>query len=298
MDFVLGLPRTQRGHDSIFVVVDRFSKMTHFIPCKQTTDAMRVAQLFFQDIYHLHGLPASIVSDRDPRFLGHFWCTFWKKVNTNLKFSSAYHPQTDGQTEVVNCSLGNMLRCLIGDNIKSWDQKLCQAEFAHNHAVNRSIGFSPFQIVHATILSIYYHCQNIPKYMGNAIELVTSLRKVHETLHQHLESVNQRYKLEANKRRRNVELQEGDLVWVVLTKERFPAGTYNKLSARKIRPVPIIKKVHPNAYQVKLLDGVQTSDVFDIRHLIPYYEAEHEGTPIQGRISPTRENDSVRIFFR
>ena len=127
MDFIGGLPNSQ-GKNTILVVVDRLSKYAHFIALAHPYSALTIAQLFLDHIYKLHGLPKSIVSDRDPVFVSNFWRELFKLQGVKLKYSTAYHPQTDGQTELINCCLERYLQCMTGKKSKDWIKWLPLAE--------------------------------------------------------------------------------------------------------------------------------------------------------------------------
>jgi hypothetical protein len=148
MNFILGLPRTKRGRDSIFVVADHFSKMAHFIPCRKSDNASHVAELFFTEIVHLHGVPNTIILGRDAKFLSHFWRTLWFKLGTKLLFSTTCHPQRDGQTEVINRTLSTMLRAVLKTNFKLWEECLPHIEFAYNRSIHSTMKASPFQVMY------------------------------------------------------------------------------------------------------------------------------------------------------
>jgi hypothetical protein len=144
MDFVLGLPKTKRGRDSIFVVVDHFSKMAHFIPYHKSDNATHVADLFFTKIVRLHGVSNTIILDRDAKFLSHFWRTLWFKLGIKLLFSTTCHPQMDDQTEVVNHTLSTILQAILKTNLILWEECLPHIKFAYNRSVHSMTKISLF----------------------------------------------------------------------------------------------------------------------------------------------------------
>lgn len=147
MDFIEGLPLS-KGYSVIMVIVDRLSKYSHFIPLAHPYTTATVAKAFMENIFKLHGIPQSIVNDRDAIFTTNFWKEIFHLSGTKLLMSSAYHPQTDGQTEVMNKWLEGYLRCFTSDRPKDWANWLALAEWTYNTSEHSYTGFTPFEIVY------------------------------------------------------------------------------------------------------------------------------------------------------
>nr|GEW77610.1 RNA-directed DNA polymerase [Tanacetum cinerariifolium] len=252
LDFDLGLPRTHRAKDSVLVVVDRFSKMARFVPCSKTFNASQVARLYFAEIVKLHGVPKTLTFDRD--------------VNS-------HHPQTDGRIEVVNRSLGNLLRSLIGDNAKQWDLILSQAEFAYNRSVYRTIGKSPFEVVYGRNPTTHLDLvpvSEVGRFSEEVADQSEQIKELHRSVQEQIIRHNKQYKEHADKRRKQVLYREGDLIWIHLRKERFPAGRFGKLKPRGDGPFRVLKKINDNAYKIELPGHYNVSATFNVADLSPY----------------------------
>jgi hypothetical protein len=148
MDFIVGLLYMQAGYDSIWVIVDRLIKVAHFIPVKMTYSGAMLAKLYMSQIVCLHPLPKKIVSDKGSQFTSKFGEKLHESMDTRLNFSSAYHPQTDGQIKRTNQTLEDMLRACALKNGKSWDKSLAYAEFLYNNSYEASIKMRPFEALY------------------------------------------------------------------------------------------------------------------------------------------------------
>jgi len=148
MDFVTHLPRTVRNHDAIWVIVDRLTKSAHFLAMNLRMSMTKLAQMYINEIVRLHGVPLSIVSDRDPRFTSRFWQTLQNAMGSRLTMSSAYHPQTDGQSERTIQSLEDLLRTCVLDHLGTWDEILPLVEFTYNNSFHTSIGMAPYEALY------------------------------------------------------------------------------------------------------------------------------------------------------
>ncbi|KAL0544048.1 hypothetical protein IC582_019159 [Cucumis melo] len=273
MDFITGLPRTLRGFTVIWVVVDRLTKSAHFVPGKSTYTASKWAQLYMSEIVRLHGVPVSIVSDRDARFTSKFWKGLQTAMGTRLDFSTAFHPQTDGQTERLNQVLEDMLRACALEFPGSWDSHLHLMEFAYNNSYQATIGMAPFEALDGKCCRspVCWGEVGEQKLMGP--ELVQSTNEAIQKIRSRMHTAQSRQKSYADVRRKDLEFEVGDKVFLKVApmKGVLRFERRGKLSPRFVGPFEILERIGPVAYRLALPPSLSTvHDVFHVSMLRKY----------------------------
>ena len=269
MDFVDGLP-VSNGKSSIMVVVDRLSKYSHFIPITHPYTAVNVAQIFFENVFKLHGMPRTIVCDRDRVFTSGFWTELFRLNGTKFNFSSAYHPQTDGQSEVVNRTLEMYLRCFTSDKPKQWVRWLCWAEFCYNTSWHSAIKRTPFEVVYG----------REPPTLLQYVPGTAKVAAVEEELMQRdevLKGLKDNIKLAQNKMKKRYDLKHRDKVfevgsWVYVRLQPYRQISVSlrrnaKLAPRYYSPFRILERIGQVAYRLELPATSRIHPVFHVSKL-------------------------------
>ncbi|KAI3811474.1 hypothetical protein L1987_21198 [Smallanthus sonchifolius] len=256
MDFITKLPRTPRGFDSIWVIVDRLTKSAHFLAIRDDWGAEKLAQVYLDEIVRLHGVPLNIISDRDSRFTSRFWGSLQSFMGTQLNLSTAYHPQTDGQTERTIQTLEDMLRACVLDFGGNWDKYLPLAEFSYNNSYHASIEMAPFKALYGR------HCRSPLGWDEVGEAQITGPAQVQDTtdriiqVRDNLRLARERQKKNADIRRRPLEFQVGDMVLLKVSpwKGVVRFGKKGKFTPRYVGPFKIIKRIGKVAYELELPD--------------------------------------------
>jgi hypothetical protein len=268
LDFIEGLPRSS-SYNCILVVVDKFSKYGHFLPLSHPFTAIVVAKTFMLNIYKLHGLPQTIISDRDKIFTSQLWEQLFTRSGTQLHLSTAYHPQSDGQTERVNQCLEIYLRCFTHATPSKWAVWLHLAEFWYNTAFHSALNTSPFEV-------LYGHP---PRYFGIHSEdcaipelqvWLKERRLMHSLIQQHLNRAQQHMKNMADKKRSFRSFELGDWVYIKLqpyVQSSVAARANHKLAFRYFGPFQVIQKFGSVAYKLQLPTTSSIHPVFHVSQL-------------------------------
>uniref|UniRef100_A0A2N9HZR1 Reverse transcriptase n=1 Tax=Fagus sylvatica TaxID=28930 RepID=A0A2N9HZR1_FAGSY len=270
MDFIEGLPKSNK-QNVILVVVDRLTKFVHFMALAHPYTAAKVADLFMKNVFKLHGMPTSIVSDRDTAFTANFWQELFKIQEVELAMSSSYHPQTDGQTEVVNRSLEQYLRAFAGDKPSLWVHWLPMAEFWFNTNYHTSTKMTPFEALYG------YEPPTVMDYIPGTTKVAAVDDYLHQQqgiiglLKENLLSTQSRMKSQADKHRLERSFQVGEWVFLRLQpfRQKSVSRKHGKLAARFYGPFQIVEKVGAVAYRLELPEEAQIHNVFHVSCLKP-----------------------------
>ena len=305
MDFITELPPSD-GFDTILTVVDRLTKRIRLIPVCSSDTAEITAQRFLDSVFRDFGIPDSIVTDRDPRFTAKFFKSFFTLLGTKLHPSTAFHPQTDGQSEVANRIVIQALRNLCSYQQDAWKHKLPLVEFAHNNSVNSSTKQTPFFMDTGRHPKTPSSLSKSPTDSLSADLLQKEIQEVISAATEEILAAQAAYADAANAKRRDLQLQVGQAV--LLNSKNLPvSGTLNykrKFLSRFIGPFNILKKVGPVAYQLDLQKALNVHDVFHVSLLKPYYENPSRfetrdappPPPIISKDEPVYEVDKILDF--
>lgn len=276
VDFVTHLPKTKSGHTSICVFVDRLTKMIIVEPTTDKVTAKEVATLYFRAVFRHHGLPTSLISDRDPKFTSEFWLELQRALQTHLNMSTASHAQTDGQTERANRTVIEMLRAYVNPHNDDWDQHLVAAEFAYNNSVNASTGFTPFFLNYGqhphTPLSL-----SVPPLQPVSKPVSRFLAEIRENLSKARSAILKAQEVQAkyaNEKRRDVSFKPGDQVLVSSKrlKIRLAENAKEKFLPRYFGPYKVLKVVTPVTYKLELPEALKLHRTVHVEHLKEYVD--------------------------
>ena len=277
-DFIGELPESEKKN-AILVVVDRKSKGAHFIACTTSETAESTARLFLDNVWKLHGLPKRTVSDRGTQFNSHFMKRLYELLGIQPGFSTAFHPESDGQTERVNQILEDYLRFFVSHRQNDWVQMLPMAEFAYNNSVSASTGVSPFKMMygsHPRMTADMPRSESVPA----AEELAKTLKQISEEANAMLKMSSDRYKGNADKGRiEQPGFKVGDRVWLNRKNISTDRPT-SKLDYRRIGPYKIKEQIGERAFRLDLPKTLKIHNVFHVSMLEPWKEDEHGREPI------------------
>lgn len=282
MDFVTQLPPskdpvTGYAYDAIFNIVDRFTKAAEFIPFRHSYTAEQLARVFLDRFVRHHGIPESIISDRDKLFTSNFWTTFTAHAGIKKKLSTAYHPQTDGQTERVNQTMETYLRIYCNEQQDDWVSLLPMAQMAYNNKLSEATGVTPFFANHGRHPNLFTRSFDCNIQTESAIASVSQLKEIHEKSLENIAKAQSRAVSYTNKRRKTAPLLEkGDKV-CLLTKNLRTRRPTKKLDKVKVGPFFISEQIGRVNYRLDLPKDARVYPVFHVSLLEP---ADPE-TPIQ-----------------
>ena len=279
MDFIGPLPRTAAGYDAVMVVIDKLTRYVYYLALKTTSTAQEVYGLLERHVLGERGIPRYIISDRDSRFTSHFWEGLWRGMGTTLKRSTAFHPQTDGQTERANRTLVEALRSFVDADQRNWDTLLPQLQRAANDAVCQATGYSPFFMnngrVRRTELDAELERDGVaPRgaYPG-AVAIAAAVKKAGETARGAIEKAQAKNIADSSRGRREGEIRRGDRVWLANRNMHMDAqGRARKLEPLYFGPYEVLEMRGSNAALLKLPAACKLSPTFNLDLLKLYVD--------------------------